>query len=85
MLAIDMLVDECEPTQVRHMLQLIEPQFQRDFISLLPKEVMFCILYFSDIIQKLSSLIILFKILVGLICFIILGSQRFVKSSPDMS
>lgn len=39
MLAIDMLVDECEPTQVRHMLQLIEPQFQRDFISLLPKEV----------------------------------------------
>jgi len=39
MLAIDLLVDECEPTQVRHMLQLIEPQFQRDFISLLPKEV----------------------------------------------
>lgn len=42
MLAIDMLVDESEPTQVRHMLQLIEPQFQRDFISLLPKEVSFC-------------------------------------------
>jgi len=48
MLAIDMLVDECEPTQVRHMLQLIEPQFQRDFISLLPKEVYLpktCLLY----------------------------------------
>lgn len=48
MLAIDMLVDECEPTQVRHMLQLIEPQFQRDFISLLPKEVyLLHFLYFT--------------------------------------
>ncbi|XP_050524715.1 F-box/WD repeat-containing protein 7 [Daktulosphaira vitifoliae] len=48
MLAIDMLVDECEPTQVRHMLQLIEPQFQRDFISLLPKELALYVLSFLE-------------------------------------
>lgn len=38
-IVIDHLVELCEPTQVRHMMQLIEPQFQRDFISLLPREV----------------------------------------------
>ncbi|XP_050424266.1 F-box/WD repeat-containing protein 7 isoform X2 [Adelges cooleyi] len=48
MLAIGMLVDECEPTQVRHMLQLIEPQFQRDFISLLPKELALYVLSFLE-------------------------------------
>ena len=39
--AIDQLISACHPTQVRHMMTVIEPQFQRDFISLLPKEVMF--------------------------------------------
>ncbi|XP_055012093.1 F-box/WD repeat-containing protein 7-like [Boleophthalmus pectinirostris] len=39
LLALDELIDRCETTQVKHMMQLIEPQFQRDFISLLPKEV----------------------------------------------
>ena len=39
LLAIDQLIGRCEPTQVRHMMAVIEPQFQRDFISLLPKEV----------------------------------------------
>jgi F-box/WD-40 domain protein 7 len=39
LLALDELIDSCEPTQVKHMMQVIEPQFQRDFISLLPKEV----------------------------------------------
>lgn len=39
MMALDELIGICEPTQVRHMMQVIEPQFQRDFISLLPKEV----------------------------------------------
>ena len=39
LLAIDQLIELCEPTQVRHMMAVIEPQFQRDFISLLPKEV----------------------------------------------
>jgi len=38
--AIDQLINACHPTQVRHMMAVIEPQFQRDFISLLPKEVM---------------------------------------------
>lgn len=38
-MAVDELIQICEPTQVRHMMQVIEPQFQRDFISLLPKEV----------------------------------------------
>lgn len=39
LLALDELIDSCEPTQVKHMMQVIEPQFQRDFISLLPREV----------------------------------------------
>ena len=39
LMAVDELITLCEPTQVRHMMQVIEPQFQRDFISLLPKEV----------------------------------------------
>jgi len=38
-LALDELIDLCDATQVRHVMQVIEPQFQRDFISLLPKEV----------------------------------------------
>lgn len=37
--ALDRLIAVCEPAQVRHMMNVIEPQFQRDFISLLPKEV----------------------------------------------
>jgi hypothetical protein len=39
MVALDQLIGICHPTQVRHMMTVIEPQFQRDFISLLPKEV----------------------------------------------
>jgi len=39
LMGINELINFCEPTQVRHMMQVIEPQFQRDFISLLPKEV----------------------------------------------
>lgn len=38
-MAVDRLIEHCEPTQVRHMMKVIEPQFQRDFISLLPSEV----------------------------------------------
>ncbi|KAF3837517.1 hypothetical protein F7725_004981 [Dissostichus mawsoni] len=38
LLALDELIDRCETGQVKHMMQVIEPQFQRDFISLLPKE-----------------------------------------------
>ncbi|TNN32503.1 F-box/WD repeat-containing protein 7 [Liparis tanakae] len=39
LLALDELIDGCESHQVKHVMQVIEPQFQRDFISLLPKEV----------------------------------------------
>lgn len=39
LVAVDRLIEHCEPTQVRHMMKVIEPQFQRDFISLLPEEL----------------------------------------------
>ena len=41
LMALDEVVSLCEPTQVRHVMSVIEPQFQRDFIYLLPKEVSF--------------------------------------------
>ena len=44
--AIDLLIGRCHPTQVRHMMAVIEPQFQRDFISLLPKELALYVLSF---------------------------------------
>lgn len=44
LLALDELIAGCEPTQVRHMMQVIEPQFQRDFISLLPRELALSVL-----------------------------------------
>ncbi|CAH1396870.1 unnamed protein product [Nezara viridula] len=47
-IAINRLVESCEPSQVRHMMQLIEPQFQRDFISLLPKELALLVLSFLE-------------------------------------
>ncbi|KAF5287261.1 hypothetical protein FQR65_LT02134 [Abscondita terminalis] len=43
-LAIDELIAHCDPTQVRHMMQVIEPQFQRDFISLFPRELALSVL-----------------------------------------
>uniref|UniRef100_A0A0K2TGQ8 F-box domain-containing protein n=1 Tax=Lepeophtheirus salmonis TaxID=72036 RepID=A0A0K2TGQ8_LEPSM len=46
--ALDNLIETCDPTQVRHMMQVIEPQFQRDFISLLPKELALYVLSFLD-------------------------------------
>lgn len=45
-LALDEMIELCEPTQVRHIMQVIEPQFQRDFISLLPKELALHVLSF---------------------------------------
>ncbi|CAG9761201.1 unnamed protein product [Ceutorhynchus assimilis] len=47
-MALTELIDRCEPTQVRHMMQVIEPQFQRDFISLLPKELALKVLSFLE-------------------------------------
>ncbi|XP_014664118.1 PREDICTED: F-box/WD repeat-containing protein 7-like [Priapulus caudatus] len=48
LLALDQLIELCEPTQVRHIMTVIEPQFQRDFISLLPKELALYVLSFLD-------------------------------------
>lgn len=48
LVAIDKLIDQCEPTQVRFMMKVIEPQFQRDFISLLPKELALHVLSYLD-------------------------------------
>nr|XP_021193000.2 F-box/WD repeat-containing protein 7 isoform X1 [Helicoverpa armigera]XP_049697132.1 F-box/WD repeat-containing protein 7 isoform X1 [Helicoverpa armigera] len=42
--AIDELISCCDPSQVRHMMKAIEPLFQRDFISLLPKELALTVL-----------------------------------------
>lgn len=47
-MAINELIARCEPTQVRHMMQVIEPQFQRDFISLLPRELALNVLSFLE-------------------------------------
>lgn len=48
LMAIDRLIEYCEPTQVRHMMKVIEPQFQRDFISLLPRELALQVLTYLD-------------------------------------
>ncbi|XP_041724033.1 F-box/WD repeat-containing protein 7 isoform X2 [Coregonus clupeaformis] len=48
LLALDDLIDSCESNQVKHMMQVIEPQFQRDFISLLPKELALYVLTFLE-------------------------------------
>jgi len=48
LIAIDQLIGECESSQVRHMMKVIEPQFQRDFISLLPKELALYVLSFLE-------------------------------------
>lgn len=42
--AIDALISCCASSQVRHMMKSIEPLFQRDFISLLPKELALTVL-----------------------------------------
>lgn len=48
LVAVDRLIEHCEPTQVRHMMKVIEPQFQRDFISLLPKELALQVLSYLE-------------------------------------
>ncbi|KAG7313413.1 hypothetical protein JYU34_000534 [Plutella xylostella] len=42
--AIDALISRCAAGHVRHMMKAIEPLFQRDFISLLPKELALSVL-----------------------------------------
>ncbi|TNM93928.1 hypothetical protein fugu_002104 [Takifugu bimaculatus] len=48
LMALDQLIERCDATQVKHMMQVMEPQFQRDFISLLPKELALYVLTFLD-------------------------------------
>ncbi|XP_058831313.1 F-box/WD repeat-containing protein 7 isoform X2 [Topomyia yanbarensis] len=48
LVAVDLLIEHCDPTQVRHMMKVIEPQFQRDFISLLPKELALQVLSYLE-------------------------------------
>ncbi|XP_033970193.1 F-box/WD repeat-containing protein 7-like [Trematomus bernacchii] len=58
LLALDELIDRCETGQVKHMMQVIEPQFQRDFISLLPKELALYVLTFlapKDLLQAAQT------------------------------
>ncbi|KAM7366581.1 hypothetical protein PAMP_016013 [Pampus punctatissimus] len=58
LLALDELIDRCETSQVKHMMQVIEPQFQRDFISLLPKELALYVLTFlapGDLLQAAQT------------------------------
>ncbi|KAM8882705.1 F-box/WD repeat-containing protein 7-like isoform 1-T1 [Synchiropus picturatus] len=58
LLALDELIDSCETSQVKHMMQVIEPQFQRDFISLLPKELALYVLTFlapKDLLQAAQT------------------------------
>lgn len=42
--AIDALINCCAASQIRHMMKTIEPLLQRDFISLLPKELALTVL-----------------------------------------
>ena len=44
--ALDQLLDVSDSSQVRHMMQVIKPRFQRDFISLLPRELALHVLAF---------------------------------------
>ena len=60
LLGLDQLIELCNPSQVRHIMQVIEPQFQRDFISLLPKEVSFSHQYIYYLSSNLKSMKILF-------------------------
>ncbi|XP_029027506.1 F-box/WD repeat-containing protein 7-like isoform X2 [Betta splendens] len=58
LLALDELIDRCENSQVKHVMQVIEPQFQRDFISLLPKELALYVLTFlapRDLLQAAQT------------------------------
>lgn len=46
--ALDLLTDMCDTSQARYILKKIEPRFQRDFITLLPKELAMSILRYLE-------------------------------------
>lgn len=48
LIALNDLIGLCDMSVVRHMMAKIEPHFQRDFISLLPKELALYVLSFLD-------------------------------------
>ena len=56
--ALDELMARCHPPIIRHVMSSIEPRFQRDFISLLPKELAFYVLSFlgpKDLVQAAQT------------------------------
>lgn len=56
--ALDEIIENCDPTVVRHIMGTIEPRFQRDFISLLPRELALYVLSFlepSDLLQAAQT------------------------------
>lgn len=56
--ALDELIERCNPPIIRHVMSSIEPRFQRDFISLLPKELAFYVLGFlgpKDLVQAAQT------------------------------
>ena len=56
--ALDEIIENCEPTVVRHIMGTIEPRFQRDFISLLPRELALYVLSFlepSDLLRAAQT------------------------------
>lgn len=46
--ALDGLITLCDSAQLKHLMEQIRPQFQRDFISLLPKELALHVLSFLE-------------------------------------
>jgi F-box/WD-40 domain protein 7 len=46
--ALDAIISVCDSVLLKHMLERIRPQFQRDFISLLPKELALHVLSFLN-------------------------------------
>lgn len=48
MYALEEIIESSDPSLVRHMMRTIEPRFQRDFISLLPKELALYVLSFLE-------------------------------------
>ena len=56
--ALDELMERCNPPIIRHVMSSIEPRFQRDFISLLPKELAIFVLGFlspKDLVQAAQT------------------------------
>jgi len=55
LLALERLIETCDPQQVRHMEKVIKPLFQRDFIFLLPKELALYVLSYLEPENLLSA------------------------------